>query len=312
MQVLRDLEPLRRSSRPVTLALGMFDGVHLGHQAVLARAGAESDLAGGAAAVLTFDPHPQRLIAPPPEPILLTTVEERLDLFAGLGLEVAVVLEFDQALRQMSPQQWLRSLAGIARGGVVSSADYTFGQDREGTVETLREGGRRLGFSVSVVPPVRVAGALVSSTLIRRLVRAGELEEARRFLGRRYSIRGRVVEGQRRGRTLGFPTANLEIHPDKILPARGIYAAWARLERQDAIPAAVSIGTRPTFGQGALVVEAYLLDFTRDVYGEEIELVFASRLRDELAFPGVPELITQMERDVGQVRERLSGEAWWC
>jgi riboflavin kinase/FMN adenylyltransferase len=305
MEVFRALEGLARSSRPVTLALGMFDGVHLGHQAVLARTKEEAALSGSQAGVLTFDPHPQRVIAPPPDPILLTTVPERLGLFAGLGLDLTVVLRFDQTLRQTPPEEWLSLLADAARGGVVSSAYYTFGRDRAGTVETLRAGGARFGFGVTVVPPVHVASTLVSSTLIRRLVRTGTMGDAALFLGRRYLVQGRVVEGERRGRTLGFPTANLEVHPDKVLPAKGIYAGWARRE-DGLVPAAISVGVRPTFGYGALLVEAHLLDFTDDLYGQEIELVFASRLRDELTFHSVPDLVAQMERDVLQVREVLA------
>src|SRR3990172_8799675 len=231
----------------------MFDGVHLGHQAVLARTREAAAAAGGRHLVLTFDPHPQRVIAPPPEPILLTTIEERLELFAARQMHGAVVVRFADALRQTPAGQWLAVLGGGgaagARGGVVVSSTYAFGRDRGGTVDLLRAGGERFGFGVTVVPPVHVAGTLVSSTLIRRLVRAGQVEEARIFLGRPYAVRGRVVEGERRGRSLGFPTANLAVHPDKILPGRGIYAAWARLEGQTAA-AAVSVGTRPTFGPG--------------------------------------------------------------
>lgn len=306
MEVIRGLEPLARSPRPVTLALGMFDGVHLGHQAVLARAKDAAALTGGAAGVVTFDPHPQRVIAPPPDPILLTTVEERLDLFASLGMDVAAVLRFDETLRHTPPKEWLRLLAEAARGGVVASSGYTFGEDRGGTAETLVNGGGRMGFGVTIVPLLRVAGTLVSSTLIRRLVRGGEMDEAPSFLGRRYAVRGRVVEGARRGRTLGFPTTNLEVDPDKILPARGIYAGWARREPGEMMEAAVSVGVRPTFGHGALLVEAHLLDFSGDLYGEEIELVFASRLREEVAFHTVSDLVEQMERDVLQVREALA------
>lgn len=308
MEILNDFEPLAQGNRPSTLALGMFDGVHLGHQAVLTRTREEAALAGGRPGVVTFDPHPQRVIAPPPDPILLTTVEERLDLFARFGMDVAVVLRFDHVLRHTPPEEWLRRLADAARG-VVASAGYTFGEDRGGTVETLREGGERLGFGVTIVPARHVAGTLVSSTLIRRLVRAGGVEEAALYLGRRYALRGRVVEGMRRGRTLGFPTANLEVHPDKILPARGIYAGWAGLEGGEMLGSATSIGTRPTFGHGALLVEAHLLDFDGDLYGREIELVFAARLREELAFRTVSELIAQMERDVTVVREALTRAA---
>src|SRR3989304_974539 len=172
-----------------------------------------------------------------------------------------------------------------------------------------RAGG---GLGCAGGPAVHVAGTLVSITLIRRLGRAGQVEEARIFLGRPYAVRGRVVEGERRGRSLGFPTANLAVHPDKILPGRGVYAARARLEGQPAA-AAVSVGTRPTFGPGELLVEAFLLDFEGDLYGTEIELVFGNRLRDEQAFRTVPELIRQMEADVAQVRAVLAreGERRW-
>ncbi len=308
MEITQGLGAIPRSGGPLYLALGMFDGVHLGHQAVLARTREAAAAAGGRHLVLTFDPHPQRVIAPPPEPILLTTIEERLELFAARQMHGAVVVRFDDALRQTPAGQWLEMLAEVvAPGGVVVSSTYAFGRDRGGTVDLLRAGGERFGFGVTVVPPVHVAGTLVSSTLIRRLVRAGQVEEARIFLGRPYAVRGRVVEGERRGRSLGFPTANLAVHPDKILPGRGIYAAWARLEGRTAA-AAVSVGTRPTFGPGELLLEAFLLDFEGDLYGTEVELVFGNRLRDEQAFRTVPELIRQMEADVAQVRAALAQE----
>lgn len=311
MEIFQGLGAIPGSERPTYLALGMFDGVHLGHQAVLTRTREAAAAAGGRHMVLTFDPHPQRVIAPPPEPILLTTIEERAELFAARQMDGAVVVRFDNALRQTSAERWLEMLADVvAPGGVVVSSTYAFGRDRGGTLDLLRAGGEQFEFSVTVVPPVHVAGTLVSSTLIRRLVRAGEVGEARIFLGRPYAVRGRVVEGERRGRTLGFPTANLAVHADKILPGRGIYAAWARLEGRTA-PAAVSVGTRPTFGPGDLLVEAFLLDFEGDLYGAEIELVFGSRLRDEKAFRTVPELIRQMEADVAQVRAVLAREGVW-
>lgn len=308
MEIFRGLEAIPRGGRPAYLALGMFDGVHLGHQAVLARTREAAVAGAGRHFVLTFDPHPQRVIAPPPEPILLTTVEERLDLFAAQEMDGAVVVRFDETLRRTPAHRWLEMLAEVVvPGGVVVSSTYAFGRDRGGTVNLLRAAAERFGFSVTVVPPVHAEGTLVSSTLIRRLVRAGEVDEAHVFLGRPYAVRGRVVEGERRGRTLGFPTANLAVHPDKLLPGRGIYAAWARLEG-GALPAAVSVGTRPTFGPGDLLVEAYLLDFEGDLYGAGIELVFEHRLREEQAFRTIPELIRQMEADVAQVRVALAGK----
>ncbi len=305
MEVYHGLDAVPRTARPAYLALGMFDGVHLGHRAVLARTRGVAAAAGGRHLVLTFEPHPQQVVAPPPEPVLLTTVEERLELFAAEGMDGAVVVRFDEVLRQTPADRWLEMLAAVAAGGgVVVSSTYTFGRDRQGTVELLRAEGERLGFAVTVVPAVHIGGTLVSSTLIRRLVRAGRPEEARAYLGRPYAVRGRVVQGEGRGRTLGFPTANLAVHPDKVLPGRGIYAARARLGER-AVPAAVSVGTRPTFGTGALLVEAFLLDFDGDLYGQEIELLFERRLRDELAFRGAADLVRQMEADVAQVRALL-------
>lgn len=304
MEIVWGLERVQRAQRPVYLALGMFDGVHLGHQEVLAQTREGADAAGGRSLVLTFDPHPQRVIAPPPEPILLTTIEERLDLFDRMGMTAAVVIRFDERFRETSADRWIEMLAAVTPGGVFVSSDYTFGRDRRGTVDLLRVGGERFGFPVTIIPPVHVNGTLVSSTLIRRLIQQGAVEEATAFLGRWFGVRGQVVEGERRGRTLGFPTVNLVVHPDKVLPAKGIYAAWARLEGQEAA-AAVNIGTRPTFGSGVLLVEAYLLDFHGDLYGQNIELLFVTRLRDELAFRTVPELIKQMEADAVKAREVL-------
>ncbi len=302
MEVYHGLDAVPRTARPTYLALGMFDGVHLGHRAVLARTRELAAAAGGRHLVLTFDPHPLQVIAPPPEPVLLTTVEERLELFAAEEMDGTVVVRFDEALRQTPAERWLEMLAGIATGGgVVVSSSYTFGRDRRGTVELLRARGERLGFGVAVVPAVHIGGALVSSTLIRRLLRAGRAEEARALLGRPYSVRGRVVRGEGRGRALGFPTANLAVHPDKVLPGKGIYAARALLGKRE-VPAAVSVGTRPTFGPGDLLVEAFLLDFEGDLYGRYIELLFEKRLRDEAAFGAIPDLVRQMESDVEQVR----------
>lgn len=305
MEVVWGLERFRHDGRPLYLALGMFDGVHLGHQKVLAQTRESAAAGGGRSVALTFEPHPQRVIAPPPEPILLTTIDERLDLFERLGMDATLVVQFDERFRETPADRWIETLAGVmAPAGVFASSDHAFGRDRGGTVDLLRAEGDRFGFAVTILPPVHVEGTLVSSTLLRRLIRMGQVDEARTFLGRWYSVRGQVIEGERRGRTLGFPTANLAVHPDKILPAKGVYAAWARLEGEET-PAAVNVGTRPTFGQGALIVEAHLLDYQGDLYGQPIELLFVTRLRGELSFRTVPELVRQMEEDVGQVREIL-------
>lgn len=295
----------RRPRTPGILALGTFDGVHRGHQVLLGdvvRRAAERGIPG---AVLTFDPHPLQVIAPPPEPFLLTTLQERLDLFARLGLSVAYVIPFDDALRQLRADDWVDRLqAGIGMAEVVCGANYTFGRDRGGNVERLRSMAAARGFSVQIAPQVHVGGTLVSSTLIRRLLRGGDVQEAGRFLGRWYPLDGIVRRGDARGRTLGFPTANLDVPGEKLIPAAGIYAAFASTEA-GTHHAAVSIGTRPTFGPGALTVEAHLLDFSDDLYGRTLRLRFVQRLRDEIAFTSEGALVRQMGEDVAETRRLL-------
>ncbi|MDP3703800.1 MAG: bifunctional riboflavin kinase/FAD synthetase, partial [Candidatus Omnitrophota bacterium] len=291
---------------PVVLGLGTFDGMHLGHQALLSEVVRIAVEQGGRAAAITFDPHPLAIIAPPPEPFLLTTIEERLRLIASLGIDLVVVIRFDAEFRQISAQEWMELLLRHVRmNDAVCGSNYTFGRDRGGTVELLRGWAEVKGVRVHVVPPVHVGGALVGSTLIRRLLRAGDVAEAARYLGRRYTLRGTVQRGDARGRSLGFPTANLAMPDEKLIPGTGIYAAMVRIER-GIHQAAVSIGTRPTFGPGALVVEAYLLEFSGDLYGETLELHFVQRLRDELAFTSEAALIRQMREDVAEAARLLA------
>ena len=314
MDVYRGLEAFVHDGRPVVVALGTFDGVHLGHRAVLGQARAAASALGGRSVALTFDPHPRQVIAPPAGPFLLTTLEERLQLLAALGLDAAVVVTFDDALRRTPPEGWVERLVGTVRPvEVVTGTTYRYGRDRAGTVEDLSASGRRYGFAVSAVPPTVAGGAPVSSTRIRGLLRNGAVEEAGRLLGRPYAVRGRVVAGDGRGRRLGFPTANLQPPAEKLLPGSGVYAGLARLhgagggeEPTGGWAAAVNVGTRPTFGAGPLTVEAYLLDFSGDLYGRELEVTFLRRLRDEAAFGRVEDLVRQIAEDVQQVRALLA------
>lgn len=306
MEIIRGLGSFPKQKVPVVLALGTFDGVHRGHRALIEQAVRRADDLSGRCAAMTFDPHPLQVIAPPPEPFLLTTVEERLSLFAGLGVDLAVTIHFDEALRMIPAAEWITLLVRhVEMAEVVCGVNYTFGHDRGGNVELLRQHGIGRGFAVHIAPQVHVGGTLVSSTLIRRVIRSGEVHEAARFLGRWYAFRGEVVRGDGRGRKLGYPTANVRLPEEKVMPATGIYAAFGRTER-GRYQAAVSIGTRPTFGPGALTVEAYLLDFAGDLYGEQLEIHFVRRLRDEMAFASPAALIRQMEDDVAETRRLLA------
>ncbi len=306
MEVIRGF-PADPPARGSVLALGTFDGVHRGHQALLGEAVRRGVERGAASIVLTFDPHPLQVIAPPPEPFLLTTLEERLELFAGVGLTAACVIPFDDALRRLGAGEWVDLLhRRMAMAEVVCGANYTFGRDRGGTVALLRALAPARGFTVHVPAQVHVGGTLVSSTLIRRLLRAGDVREAARFLGRWYALEGVVGRGDARGRALGFPTANLRPPEEKLIPAGGIYAAFARTA-SGVYQAAVSVGTRPTYGPGALTIEAYLLDFAGDLYGQPLRVDFVQRLREEIAFASEAALVRQIEDDVAEARRLLGG-----
>jgi riboflavin kinase/FMN adenylyltransferase len=306
MEVVFGLEAFPRPPAPVVLALGTFDGVHRGHQALLRTARERARALGGRCAVLTFDPHPHTVLAPSATPFLLTTLEERLEIFAGLGVDVAVVVRFDDSIRQMSASAWVDALvARIGMAEVVCGSSNTFGHDREGDPELLRRLGAERRFRVWVADPVDVDGAPVSSSRIRSLLHTGRVLDAARLLGRWYALRGTVTRGAGRGRALGYPTANLQLPPTKLIPAAGIYAAYARLA--DAVhPAAVSIGTRPTFGPGPLQVEAYVLNFTGILYGMVLELFLAVWLRDEETFASVEDLVHQIAADVAAAPQALA------
>lgn len=309
MEVIHGLERFPSQRVPVIVALGTFDGVHLGHQVLIRRALERARERGGRCVVLTFDPHPLQVIAAPAEPFLLTTIEERVRLLAGLGVDMTVVVRFDEAFRQTTADGWIEMLVHRTRlTEALCGPSYTFGRNRTGDAGMLLHVGRGRGVAVHIVQPVKIEGTIVSSTVIRRLLREGGVRDAARLLGRWYGIGGAVVQGDGRGRSLGFPTANLMLPGQKVTPAAGIYAAFSRTPA-GVHRAAVSIGTRPTFGPGRLVIEAHLLDVSEDLYGAEIELYFVDRLRDEMTFASVDELVRQMHDDVSQTRRLLQRHA---
>jgi len=282
VRVERELARLGGGRRAV--AIGTFDGVHLGHRQLLAAAVA----AGLLPTVVTFDPHPRIALGYGVE--LLTSLERRLELVAEAGIAEALVVEFDLEFAQLEPEAFVDAfLRPLGTEVVVAGADFRFGHDRSGDLALLG----RLGFDVRAVPLVEG----VSSSRIRDLLRAGEIERATRLLGRAPEVEGTVVAGDARGGTLGFPTANLRVDPQMIVPAHGIYAGAA-----DGHRAAISIGTNPHYGGEERRVEAFLLDFSGDLYGRKLVLRLWQRLRDEAAFASEEELIAQIARDVEQTR----------
>jgi riboflavin kinase / FMN adenylyltransferase len=293
--------------RPV-VTVGNFDGVHRGHQALVAAAVSRARDASAACVALTFDPHPARVLQPERAPRSLMTVEHKAECLGALGVDVLAVLAFTRGLAAEDPEGFARGvLAGtLGARAVVVGEEFRFGNARAGDVALLRRLGERLEFDVFAVPPVMHEGRPVSSTRIRDSLAAGDVAGAAALLGRPYFVEGRVVRGEGRGRTLGIPTANLE-PANEILPRIGVYAARARVADRVLHPAVVNVGRRPTFGGETLTVEAHLLAFEADLYGQSMRLFFEARLRDERAFGNREALVRQIHEDKRAASRILDG-----
>ena len=293
------LPPLPRGS---TVTVGSFDGVHLGHQAVLREIARRAGAGGRASVLVTFDPHPLEIINPAAAPPLLTTGPERLEILAQSPLDYVVILRFDRHLAGLTPEEFVRQvlLQRCQVRELVIGHDHGFGRGRSGDVETLRQLGGSLGFGVDVVAPVDYGGLPVSSSRIRRAITGGDLNSAGAMLGRPYGVVGRVGQGERRGRRLGFPTINLgELPSRKLLPPDGVYAV--RVEwRGGEGGGMMSQGPRPTFYDGRRVLEAHIFDFEGDLYGEWVRIEWIERLRDIERFESVDQLKQQLEHDRSQ------------
>ena len=293
---------------PIHLAVGVFDGVHLGHRSVIEHLTNGARLEHGTALAATFEPLPIRVLAPGAPASALSDVSDRAKLLREAGADAVCVFRFDDAFAKISADEFVDRLlaAGDVRR-IVVGPDFHFGRRAEGDVEKLRSRGKRDGFVADVVAPIKLDGAVISSTRIRNLLLAGDVEAAARLLGRPYNVRGSVVHGAKRGRALGFPTVNLALPTERLLPRDGIYAVWAEMG-EGRFKAAATLGVRPTFESGgSRILEAYLLDFSGELYGEEVEVAFVKRLRDEIAFASPAELSAQIARDVEETKGALSG-----
>ena len=304
MEVVTDLASAPRRARSV--ALGTFDGVHAGHQLVIGVALSAARKRGLTATAVTFDRHPLAIVDPAHQPRLLTPPAVKQELIAALGIDELVVLHFDDDLAALAPDDFCRTIlaAGLQAAVVAVGENFTFGARGAGTAASLDQCGRRFGFETIVVPLLQSHGRPISSSRIRRLLHDGRLPEVRAILGRPPRLAGVVVHGDKRGRTLGFPTANIEAHTGMIFPGRGVYAARAQV-RDQWYRAAVNVGHNPTFlrrgDETAFVrIEAYLLEFEGDVYGADMVVDFLAKLRDEETFPGPDALVARMHDDIAR------------
>src|SRR6202045_639426 len=305
MKVLRAIDELSSLHGSTHLAIGVFDGLHIGHQAVIGQALQSARQSGGNAVVVTFDPHPVRVLRPEKAPRLLTSTRHKVRLIEKLGVDAVLLLEFTLEFSKTAPEVFIEKLVRATNhlNQICVGQEWKFGENRSGSIRLLEEMAPKLGFHVTSVPPILVDQRVVSSTLIRSAVECGDLESAAKYLGRDFTILGTVTEGQQLGRRLGFPTANLQAH-NELFPPNGVYAARAWF-REHEYGGVVNIGIRPTIENesGERTLELHLFDFDQQIYGEDVEVAFLQYLRAEQKFAGVDELQAQIRRDAEQARK---------
>jgi riboflavin kinase/FMN adenylyltransferase len=305
MDIIVGIENIHRKFRNPVLTLGNFDGVHLGHQRIFKELKEEARRIDGEAIVFTFDPHPLKILAPQRCPPLITPFKKKLMLMERSGIDVLIVATFDQAFANTTPEAFVKDILvdKIGAREILVGYNYYFGKDRQGNVEMLMRLSQKFGFEVKVIEATKINDIPVSSSKIRELIQDGKMGEVAQLLGRNYLLIGKVIWGADRGKRLGFPTANLEIL-NGLYPKTGVYAVEVIMGNKT-YPGVADVGYNPTFGKNPLSVEVHILDFSLDIYGEEIQLVFLERLRDEKAFENPELLARQIRKDVDAARKIL-------
>jgi riboflavin kinase/FMN adenylyltransferase len=310
MILIEDIENIEKPFPNAVLTIGNFDGVHIGHQALFHQVVEQAAAMGGTSVAMTFEPHPLRVLKPNGHPPLITLNEQKLELIAASGIDVIICVPFTPAFAAIDARHFVSDILvhRIGMRAIIIGNDYTFGRNREGNIDLLRQMGGELGFEVRVADWIRVPRAIkdrISSTKIRELVQAGEMERARHLLGRHYQIRGKVVAGRRRGGALlGFPTANIVLQ-DELCPPTGVYAVTVQIGETRHLGVA-NIGYSPTFDDHVFTVEVHLLDFQEDIYGRDIRVNFITRIRDEIRFDRLEALSDQIREDVETARRILA------
>ena len=288
------------------LTIGVFDGVHAGHRYLLKKLrerAAERNLLSG---VVTFSPHPQSVLHPRSQLPWLTSLDDRVGAFKKLGVNIVSVLTFTPKVARLSAREFISLIKkNLGMRGILVGPDFALGKGKEGNIDLLRSLGCEMGFSVDVIPPFKINGEIVSSTLIRRALAEGDMRKVKNLMGRYFYLEGKVITSEKRGRVLGFPTANLDIKPQQALPENGIYATIAQVEGGH-FPSATNVGIRPTFGTGEEMVETHLLNYKGNLYGKDMRVEFVQKLRDEERFSSSEELKTQIEKDIREVEAILT------
>ena len=307
MEILRSISGLSRLRGPLFLAIGVFDGVHRGHQAVISTSAEHSRAANGTPVVVTFDPHPEKVLRPERAPHLLTATQHKIALIRELGVGNLLIITFDKQFASTEPEDFVAALVTQAKPlrEICVGHEWSFGKNRRGNLDLLKTLGAKFNFNVVGIPPVQINGAVVSSTAIRQAVEKGDFAKAAEMLGREYTILGTVTHGDNLGKKIGFPTANLSAHSEQF-PPNGVYAAEAKIDNERYL-GVINLGVRPTVssGKSERVLEIHLFDFNRDLYGRDMEVRFLKFLRAEKKFASVEKLVEQIRSDVDQARKFL-------
>lgn len=305
MEILRSIPELERLRGPVFLAIGVFDGVHRGHQAVISTSADHARAPNGTPVVVTFDPHPEKVLRPQAAPHLLSATQHKIALIRALGVEHLLVISFDKQFAATEPEDFVQKLVTYSKPlrEICVGHEWSFGKNRRGNLALLKKLGANFDFDVVGIPPVKINGAVVSSTAIRQAIEKGDLATAAELLGREYTILGTVTRGDSLGKKIGFPTANLSAHSEQF-PPNGVYAAEARIDGE-LHRGVINLGIRPTVsgGKSERVLETHLFDFNRDIYGQDVEVRFLKFLRSEKKFENLDALVQQIRQDVEQARQ---------
>jgi riboflavin kinase/FMN adenylyltransferase len=305
VQVEKELARVR-PQQEMLLSIGVFDGVHLGHQQLLTHLRDEARSKNWLSGVVTFKSHPEIVLAGENKLLWLNDLETRISLLRNLGIDIVVALPFSSELSRLTARRFVQLLKQhLKMRGLIIGPDFALGRNREGDAEKLRILGEEMGFSVEVIPAVVIDGYVVSSSAIRQALAEGDMKKVEKLIGRLFSLSGQVVSGDRRGRNLGFPTANLDLKPEQALPGDGVYATITHTD-DDSLPSVTNIGVRPTFGGRKRLAETYILDFEGDLLGQKLTVDLVDKLRDEERFDTVEELKDQMVKDVEQARQILN------
>jgi riboflavin kinase/FMN adenylyltransferase len=301
MEIVEELEKIKPHQETI-FTIGVFDGVHLGHQSLLTYLKKKAQQNNWLSGVITFISHPETVLSSQNQLPWLDSLDNRIGLIKNLGIDIVIALNFTAELRQLSAREFVQLLKEhLKLRGLIIGPDFALGKNRQGTVEQLRLLGKQMGFNVEVVPPLVINGEVVSSSLIRQVLSQGDMKRASKLLGRPFRIRGLVVPGDQRGRTLGFPTANLEIKPDQASPGDGVYVTVAYTDSEP-LPSVTNIGVRPTFGGGKRMVETYIINHKSELSGKTLSVAFIDKLRNEKRFISADELKTQIAKDVEQAK----------